>query len=108
MSHQDPTTLNSPYPHHQDLKTALGWLPDPAEFAAVGFRRARAWTLPGLTAAAPLSAWSAEETLTARFPTDSGRGRKPMAPARGAVRIVGATAAERPAPAWSETRIASA
>jgi Transposase DDE domain len=67
MSHQDPTCLTPPNLHHQDLKLVLDWLLEHANFAAVGFRSTCTWTPRSLTVAALLWAWSAEETLTARF-----------------------------------------
>jgi hypothetical protein len=67
MAHQDPTCLTPPNLHHQDLKLVLDWLLEPADFTAVGFRSTCTWTPYSLTVAALLWAWSAEETLTARF-----------------------------------------
>lgn len=67
MSHQDPTSLTPPNLHHQDLKVVFDWLLDHADFTAIGFRGTCTWTPRGLTVAALLWAWSAEETLTARF-----------------------------------------
>jgi hypothetical protein len=67
MSHQDPTCLTPANLHHQDLKVVFDWLLEHADFAAVGFRSTCTWTPRGLTVAALLWAWSAEETLTARF-----------------------------------------
>ena len=67
MSHQDPTSLTPPNRHHQDLRVVLDWLLEHADFTAVGFRSTWTWTPRSLTVAALLWAWSAEETLTARF-----------------------------------------
>ena len=67
MSHQDPTSLTPPNRHHQDLRVVLDWLLEHADFTAVGFRSTCTWTPRSLTVAALLWAWSAEETLTARF-----------------------------------------
>src|SRR3954468_16866780 len=67
VSHQDPTCLTPPNTHHQDLRGVFDWLLERADFAAVGFRCTCTWTPRSLTVAALLWAWSAEETLTARF-----------------------------------------
>src|SRR4051812_49425484 len=67
MAHQDPTCLTPPNLHHQDLRVVFDWLLEDADLTAVGFRSTCTWTPRSLTVAALLWAWSAEETLTARF-----------------------------------------
>ena len=67
MSHQDRNGHTPPQPNHQDLKQALDWLTEHADFATIRFAKTCTWTPRILAITALLWGWSGEKNLTQRF-----------------------------------------
>jgi hypothetical protein len=76
MSHQAQGSDSGSREHHQELRRALVWLTQGADFAGVQFRDDCRWSIRGLVMTAILWAWSGESTLGARFEQAKKIGRR--------------------------------